>query len=123
MQERPFTRFDHVQLAMPKDGEELARAFYGDALGMSELPKPAELAAGGGLWFASGDLQLHLGVDPEFRPARKAHPALRCSNFEVLTGRLRALGIAVGVPEPFHDGSRHAYMHDPFGNRIELIAE
>ena len=71
------TGLDHVQLAMPPGGEEKARAFYVRLLGLRELPKPAELAARGGAWFECGALQLHLGVEREFRPARKAHPALR----------------------------------------------
>ena len=81
----PFTRIDHVQLAMPAGEEERARAFYRDLLGMEELPKPPELARRGGCWFASGDAQIHLGVEQDFRPARKAHPALRCHDYEVLT--------------------------------------
>jgi catechol 2,3-dioxygenase-like lactoylglutathione lyase family enzyme len=73
-----FTTIDHVQLAMPSGQEELARSFYRDILGMDELPKPLELAKRGGCWFASGDVQLHLGVENDFRAAKKAHPALRC---------------------------------------------
>ena len=116
---RPFTAVDHVQLAMPRGQEERARAFYRDLLGMSELPKPPELANRGGCWFASGDVQLHLGVEDDFRAARKAHPGLRCTNFEALVHQLRSAGIE--VTEDNATEARRAFIHDPFGNRIELI--
>jgi catechol 2,3-dioxygenase-like lactoylglutathione lyase family enzyme len=118
---QPFSAFDHVQLAMPAGGESRARAFYGAILGMTELPKPAELAARGGCWFASGDVQVHLGVEDGFAPARKAHPGLRCTEFDGLTARLAASGLEVRHAGPFEDGARHAYVDDPFGNRLELI--
>jgi catechol 2,3-dioxygenase-like lactoylglutathione lyase family enzyme len=118
----PFCAVDHVQLAMPRHEEARARAFYADALGMVELAKPEPLAARGGCWFASGDVQLHLGVEDDFRPARKAHPGLRCADFDALLERVRAHGIEVredaAVP-----GTRRAFIDDPFGNRIELIAQ
>ena len=117
-----FTSFDHVQLAMPAGGENAARDFYRDLLGMTEVPKPPELAARGGVWFESGSVQLHLGVDRDFRPARKAHPALRCRNFDALTKRLRLAGIEV-ADDGAIPGVVRCHVHDPFGNRIELIAE
>lgn len=117
----PFVAYDHVQLAMPAGEEDRARAFYLDVLGMTELEKPDNLKKRGGAWFASGALQLHLGVESDFRPALKAHPALRCADFDALTARLRTNGIDVRV-EAFEDGVRHGYIADPFGNRIELIA-
>ena len=70
----PFSAIDHVQLAMPAGGEERARAFYRALLGMTEIPKPSELAKRGGCWFACGPVQIHLGVEDDFRPAKKAHP-------------------------------------------------
>jgi len=118
-----FAAFDHVQLALPPGEEARARAFYADALGFQEVPKPAELAARGGAWFRSGSLQLHLGVDPDFRPARKAHVALRCVRFAQVVGRLERAGATVTRAGAFEDGAEHAYVDDPFGNRIELIAE
>jgi catechol 2,3-dioxygenase-like lactoylglutathione lyase family enzyme len=105
----PFTAIDHVQLAMPpgQEQEQAARSFYAGVLGMREIPKPTELAARGGCWFESGSVQIHLGVDKNFRPAKKAHPALRCANYDALLSMLRASGIAVhdiadtpGVPLP-----------------------
>jgi catechol 2,3-dioxygenase-like lactoylglutathione lyase family enzyme len=116
----PFTAIDHVQLAIPPGAEETARRFYRDVLGMSEIPKPAELAKRGGCWFESGRVQLHLGVEPDFRPAKKAHPALRCRDYDALTSHLRALGVEVKDDDNI-PGVRRCHISDPFGNRIELI--
>jgi catechol 2,3-dioxygenase-like lactoylglutathione lyase family enzyme len=121
MSEPSFTAIDHVQLAMPAGEEQKARAFYGDLLGMTELPKPPELAKRGGCWFESGGVQLHLGVESDFRPAKKAHPALRCVDYSALVGRLREAGFEVIEPGDT-PGVRRCHLHDPFGNRIELIA-
>ena len=118
----PFTRIDHVQLAMPPGEEETARRFFSGILGMREIAKPSELAKRSGCWFASGDVQIHLGVENDFRAAKKAHPALRCSDYEGLVKRLRATGIEV-VEAADIPGVRRAHIFDPFGNRIELIAE
>ena len=114
-------RLDHVQLAMPAGGEDDARAFYGDLLGLAEVPKPPALAARGGCWFEDGDLKVHLGVEADFRPARKAHPAFVVDDLPALSGSLRAAGRVVTEGET-HDGVTRAYVDDPFGNRIELIA-
>jgi catechol 2,3-dioxygenase-like lactoylglutathione lyase family enzyme len=121
MDESPFIAIDHVQLAMPAGEEEAARRFYRDLLGMAEVPKPRELAKRGGCWFESGSVQLHLGVEMDFRPAKKAHPALRCRDYEALTSRLRAAGVEV-KPDDNVPGVRRCHISDPFGNRIELIA-
>jgi catechol 2,3-dioxygenase-like lactoylglutathione lyase family enzyme len=107
---------------MPHGEEAAARAFYADILGMVELPKPAELAARGGCWFASGNVQLHLGVENDFRAARKAHPGLRCGDFDALLQSLRERGVDVRE-DGANPASRRAFIDDPFGNRIELIAE
>jgi len=116
----PFTRVDHVQLAMPEGGEEKARAFYRDLLGMIELSKPPELAKRGGCWFSSGGVQIHLGVEKDFRPAKKAHPALICRDYEALTARLREAGVEI-VADDNNPGVTRGFVHDLFGNRIELI--
>lgn len=116
----PFISIDHVQLAMPAGEENRARGFYGELLGMSEMAKPPELAKRGGCWFRSGTVQIHLGVEPEFRPARKAHPALRCSDYGALVTRLRAANIGV-IDDDKIPGVRRCHVFDPFGNRIELI--
>ncbi len=111
---------DHVQLAIPKGQEVTARAFYGALLGLEELPKPGATAARGGLWFRCGDLQLHLGVEEPFAPARKAHPALRIRGYELLLGKLSANGVSVARDQVL-SGVERSFVHDPFGNRIELI--
>jgi len=116
----PFTAIDHVQLAMPAGEEDRARAFYGGMLGMVEVAKPAELAKRGGCWFESGSVQLHLGVETDFRPARKAHPALRCGDYDALTSHLRAAGVEIKDDDSI-PGVRRCHVSDPFGNRIELI--
>ena len=118
----PFSAIDHVQLAMPLGGEDRARAFYGTLLGMKEVTKPAELAKRGGCWFECGPVQIHLGVEHEFRPARKAHPALRCFDYDGLTLRLRAAGVETKEDHSI-PGVRRCHVFDPFGNRLELIAE
>lgn len=88
---------------------------------MSEIPKPRELAERGGCWFESGSVLVHLGVETEFRPAKKAHPAFRCANYSELISRLRAAGIEVKEAEDI-PGVTRCHVHDPFGNRIELIS-
>lgn len=117
----PFTAIDHVQLAMPPDQEDAARSFYCEALGMREIAKPAELARRGGCWFESGNIQIHLGVEADFRPAKKAHPALRCADYDDFVSRLRTRGIAVEEPNDI-PGVKRCHFHDCFGNRIEVIA-
>jgi len=118
----PFSAIDHVQLAAPPGGKEQARSFYADVLGMQEIPKPPLLAARGGVWFASGAVQLHIGVEENFRPARKAHPALRCLDYDGLLVRLRSAGVEVNEVDDI-PGTRRAHIFDPFGNRLEFIAE
>jgi catechol 2,3-dioxygenase-like lactoylglutathione lyase family enzyme len=115
-----FSAIDHVQLAMPAGKEDEARRFYVGLLGMIEIEKPAELKKRGGCWFQSGSVQLHLGVENDFRPARKAHPALRCVDYDRLTARLSSAGHEV-VSDPSIPGVRRCHISDPFGNRIELI--
>jgi catechol 2,3-dioxygenase-like lactoylglutathione lyase family enzyme len=111
---------DHVQLAMPAGGEAVAEAFYVGLLGFTRLPKPVPLARRGGCWFASGPAALHLGVEADFRPARKAHPALGVRNLPALSDRLRRAGVEVRPNEDQPEGAG-CYVDDPFGNRIELI--
>jgi len=112
-----------VQIAIPAGSEQQARAFYVELLGFGEIPKPPELVARGGVWLRSGEATLHLGVDPDFRAARKAHPAFVCADYDALVPRLAARGVAIERHENLFEGSAHCYVSDPFGNRIELIAE
>jgi catechol 2,3-dioxygenase-like lactoylglutathione lyase family enzyme len=116
----PVYGIDHVQLAMPAGGEAQGRAFYAALLGLTELAKPANLARRGGLWFQCGSLQLHLGVEADFRPAGRAHPALLVTDLETILKLLRAQGCEVNTDEPLA-GCERAFTRDPFGNRIELI--
>jgi catechol-2,3-dioxygenase len=111
---------DHVQLAMPADGEPEADKFYRDMLGFTVLAKPEPLASRGGRWFASGTVQVHLGVEEDFRPARKAHPALRVDGFDDLVVELERSGASWRWDEDL-PGTRRLYVDDPFGNRIEVI--
>jgi catechol 2,3-dioxygenase-like lactoylglutathione lyase family enzyme len=115
-----FIAIDHVQLAMPQGEEDTARAFYGGVLGMSESPKPPVLAARGGVWFEAGAVKVHLGVEQEFRAARKAHPAFLVDNLDALVACCHAAGYAVTGDEPIA-GYRRVHVSDPFGNRIELM--
>jgi catechol 2,3-dioxygenase-like lactoylglutathione lyase family enzyme len=115
-----ITGLDHVQVAIPRGGEPTARAFYGDLLGMTELPKPPALAARGGCWFESGSAVLHLGVEEPFQPARKAHPAFLVTDLDALAATLTAHGHEVTRADGERPGIRRFHTVDPFGNRIEF---
>ena len=110
----------HVQLAMPAGKEEEARAFYSGLLGLPEVPKPGASAVRGGAWFESDGVRIHLGVEPGFCPARKAHPALLVEDFDETVRTLRASGVEFTAAEPL-DGRPRCHIADPFGNRIELM--
>jgi catechol 2,3-dioxygenase-like lactoylglutathione lyase family enzyme len=111
----------HVQIAAPRGSERALRSFYVDALGMTEVAKPAVLAARGGAWFRSGTLELHLGIEDDFRPARKAHPGILVDDIEAVARRLREHGVEVEWDEDL-PGFRRCYVADPHGNRLELLA-
>jgi len=111
---------DHIQLAMPEGKEGEARAFYRDLLGIPEKEKPPHLAKRGGCWFEDGTVKIHLGVDKDFRAAKKAHPGLVVEGLPVLVERLKAAGYRVVDDEPL-EGYDRVYADDPFGNRIELM--
>ncbi|MCM2413629.1 MULTISPECIES: VOC family protein [unclassified Streptomyces] len=111
---------DHVQLAAPEGSEEALRAYYVDTLGMTELRKPPVLAARGGCWFQAGPVQLHLGIEADFRPARKAHPGLRVAGIEAYAARLAEHGAEVKWDEEL-PGHRRFFSHDPVGNRLEFL--
>lgn len=111
---------DHVQLAIPQGSEGQCRAFYVALLGMTELEKPPVLAARGGLWLGSGAAEIHLGVEQEFRPARKAHPALLVADLDGLAQRLGDAGHTVTWDETL-PATRRFFTNDPLGNRLEFI--
>lgn len=110
----------HVQLACPAGSEERSRWFYGAVLGLAEVPKPPSLAARGGAWFRGPGVELHLGVEDGFRPARKAHPGLLVSDLSGLATRLESYGCEVRWDADF-PGYRRCYVDDPHGNRLELL--
>jgi catechol 2,3-dioxygenase-like lactoylglutathione lyase family enzyme len=110
----------HVQVAIPAGGEDLARAFYVDALGMTEIQKPPVLAARGGLWVRADRLEIHIGVEGDFRAARKAHPGIRVVGLDGLAERLTDKGVEVDWDGDF-PGHRRFYAYDPHGNRLEFI--
>lgn len=110
----------HLQLAMPKGGEAQARGFYAETLGLTEVEKPEPLRARGGVWFESGSVRLHLGVETPFLPAKKAHPAFQVSSLAVAVAALDAAGLP-WRPDIDLPGLKRLYTEDPFGNRIELL--
>jgi catechol 2,3-dioxygenase-like lactoylglutathione lyase family enzyme len=116
----PVTAIEHIQLAMPPHREEEARAFYRDLLGIPETKKPPELAKRGGCWFERGPLKVHLGVEADFRPARKAHPAFLVDDLGSLKQQLAAAGYAIKTDEGLEHYDR-IFVDDPFGNRVELM--
>ena len=115
-----FVGLHHVQIGIPAGSEGRARAFYGGALGLEEIPKPASLAIRGGLWFRAGAQEVHLGIEPDHRALQRAHPAFRVDDLEALRQRLLAHGVV-----PYDDlplpGHRRFYAKDPFGNRLEFL--
>jgi catechol 2,3-dioxygenase-like lactoylglutathione lyase family enzyme len=115
-----ITRIDHIQIAAPEGSEVAAREFYGAILGLRELEKPPILRARGGCWFECGDQQLHIGIERDFRPARKAHPAFTVANLDALRRKLSDCGIAV-LEDHNVPGTRRFYAEDPWGNRLEFV--
>jgi predicted enzyme related to lactoylglutathione lyase len=111
---------DHVQLAAPPGSEDRLRAYYAGVLGMTETPKPPALATRGGCWFRAGAVRLHLGIEPDFRPARKAHPGLRVRDIDTYAARLTARGATVTWDDTL-PGHRRFYSEDPVGNRLEFL--
>jgi catechol 2,3-dioxygenase-like lactoylglutathione lyase family enzyme len=112
---------DHVQIAAPAGCEAEARRFFGELLGLEELEKPEPLRSRGGVWFRVGTQQLHVGVDQDFAPARKAHPAFAVSRYDELVARLRSASVPV-ADDASIPGVRRCYVTDPWENRIELVA-
>ncbi len=116
----PIIGIDHVQLAMPAGGEERARSFYRDALGLPETPKPPALAGRGGCWFESDRVKIHLGVDAAFHAATRAHPGLLVTGLAQIVDRCRRQGIEVHADAAL-EGYDRVFVADPFGNRLELM--
>jgi len=115
-----ISAIDHVQVAIPPGGEEKARPFYRDLLGLIETPKPPHMAARGGAWFEAGAVKVHLGVEQDFRANDKAHVAFVVDDVAALAERARAAGYRVRDDDPL-PGHVRAFLYDPFGNRIEIL--
>ena len=111
---------DHVQLAAPEGSEKEAVRFYGGVLGFREVEKPDSLKGNGGVWFSAGNIQLHIGIEAPFSPAKKAHPAFEVKRIEQLREHLRSNGIDL-VEDDKLPGATRFYVHDPFGNRLEFL--
>lgn len=111
----------HVQVSIPAGSEDTCRAFYTGVLGLIEVPKPAVLAARGGLWLRADTLELHLGVDPDFVPQRKGHPGILVRDIDALAARVTAAGYTITWDGLF-PGYRRCYVHDPLGNRLEFLS-
>jgi catechol 2,3-dioxygenase-like lactoylglutathione lyase family enzyme len=117
-------KLSHINVTMPKGSEDIARAFYTGHLGLGEIPKPEPIRARGGVWFNAGGLDIHLSVadDPRSHPSpdTQRHFGIECQNIEALRIRLESAGIKIddGRPAPW----KRFFVHDPFGNRIEIHA-
>lgn len=111
---------DHVQIAIPVGGEDRAREFYSGILGFSEVEKPAPMAGRNSIWFAAGPVNLHLGIEPEFHPTKRAHPALVVEGLDEILGSCDQAGLPV-IPDTAFNGFRRYHVLDPFGNRLELM--
>ena len=113
-------RIDHIQLAAPQGCEAAARRFYGEVLGLREIEKPEPLRGRGGCWFQIGDHQLHIGVEADFRPAKKAHPAFAVEDLGNLRERLLAHGVKIMEDDALPNVKRF-HAEDPWGNRLEFL--
>jgi catechol 2,3-dioxygenase-like lactoylglutathione lyase family enzyme len=113
-------RFHHVQLGAPSGGEAEARRFWVDVLGFEEIEKPAPLASRGGCWFRRSQIEIHVGIEDDFRPVTRAHPGMLIVGLDALADRLVGAGHAVTWDDLF-PGMRRFFCHDPFGNRLEFL--
>ena len=111
---------DHVQIAIPIASEDRARAFYSGILGFTEVPKPAEMAERKSIWFVAGGVNLHLGLEPDFHPARRAHPAFVVTGLDAIVAACERAGLPT-KPDTSFNGLRRIHVFDPFVNRLELM--
>ncbi|MED3939019.1 VOC family protein [Priestia megaterium] len=115
-----LTDIDHIQLAAPPNSESEARHFFGTVLGLTEVEKPESLKKRGGVWFEFGSYQLHIGVEPAFSPAKKAHPGFHVKNLPAFKDHLASFGISF-IEDKNITGVERIYVDDPFGNRMEFL--
>lgn len=111
---------EHVQIAIPVGGEDRARAFYTGILGFVEVDKPAAMAKRNSIWFTAGSVSLHLGLEPDFHAAKRAHPALVVHGMDQILTACEREGVTV-KPDVSFNGFRRVHIFDPFGNRLELM--
>jgi catechol 2,3-dioxygenase-like lactoylglutathione lyase family enzyme len=116
----PILSLDHVQIAIPVGGETRAREFYTGLLGLTEIEKPAEMAARNSIWFVAGPVNLHVGIEPDFHPAKRAHPALVVNDLDDLVAACERAGHPA-KPDTSFNNFRRVHVFDPFGNRLELM--
>ena len=116
----PILSLDHVQLAIPIGGEDRARSFYTGILGLTEVAKPASMAGRNSIWFAAGPVNLHLGIEEDFHPAKRAHPALVVDGLDEIVAACERAGLSTR-PDTSVNGFRRVHIFDPFGNRLELM--
>ena len=119
-QRMPILRLDHVQIAIPVGAEARAREFYNGILGLTEIAKPAEMAGRSSIWFISGPVNLHLGIEADFHPAKRAHPALVVDDLDDILAACEGAGL-VTRPDTSFNNFRRVHIFDPFGNRLELM--
>ena len=116
-----ITSIDHIQIVIPPGEEDTARSFYVNVLGFTEIPKPPVLAKNGGAWFQSDAVQLHIGIEKDFHPARKAHTAFIVTDLSAMLEKIEHAGFEIDNSQPPLDGYKRVHIFDPFGNRIELM--
>jgi catechol 2,3-dioxygenase-like lactoylglutathione lyase family enzyme len=115
-----FKKIDHVQLAAPIGSENAARKFFAEVLGFQEIEKPDELKKRGGVWFSNEEIQVHIGIEDPFSPAKKAHPAFEVEHLEKFTEHLTSMGVTYTADANL-PGANRIYVNDPFGNRLEFL--
>jgi catechol 2,3-dioxygenase-like lactoylglutathione lyase family enzyme len=118
----PVLRLDHVQIAIPAGGETRARDFYSGILGFTEIDKPAAMAGRNSIWFIAGPVNLHLGIEPDFHPAKCAHPAFIVDSLDEIVAACERANLATR-PDTSFNGYRRVHVFDPFGNRLELMQQ
>ena len=121
-QQMKILSIDHVQIAIPLDGQDRARAFYSEVLGLREVQKPGVMAERKSIWFAGGSVNLHLGIEGDFHPAKRAHPALVVEGLDEILASCERAGVTV-KPDVSFNNFRRVHVFDPFGNRLELMEQ